>query len=73
MSKQIVSTQQAAAMLLVKPNTLRSGYCRDGHYLKIKPIKLENGRLGWPLDKVEEKISGGGKWGCGQNLGLFSR
>lgn len=43
-----VSTDRAAALLNVKPQTLRKSYCVSGSYLGIVPIKLPNRLLAWP-------------------------
>lgn len=52
------STDEAAAVLRLKPNTLRAALCVKGHYLGIKPAKLANGRLLWDAAKVEALTSG---------------
>jgi hypothetical protein len=52
------STEEFAAQLKVKPQTIRAGYCRDGHYLDVVPIKLSNRRLLWPADEVDALIAG---------------
>lgn len=57
-NRQYLSTDAAAARLGVKPNTLRSGLCRDGHYLSIRPVKLPNRLLVWPADQIEGLLTG---------------
>ena len=52
------STEKAADLLLVKEQTIRAGYCRDGFYLGLIPIKLPNRRLLWPADEVDALIAG---------------
>jgi hypothetical protein len=52
------STEEFAAQLKVKPQTIRAGYCRDGHYLGVVPIKLPNRRLLWDSAEVEALIAG---------------
>ena len=42
-----ISTKDLATLLSCVPNTIRRGYCIDGHYLGLRPIKLPNGRLLW--------------------------
>ena len=54
MQNNLISTEQLAAKFLVKPNTIRSAFCRDGHYLKLVPVKMANGRLGWPSESLEQ-------------------
>lgn len=43
-----LSTREFAGLVRVEPGTIRRGYCIDGHYLGIKPLKLPNRRLLWP-------------------------
>jgi hypothetical protein len=43
------STEVFAAKHLVKPQSVRSRYCRKGSYFGAKPRKLPNGRLLWPI------------------------
>jgi len=50
----LINTEDFAAERLVKPNTIRSAYCRNGHYQNIVPIKMPNGRLGWPCDSLKQ-------------------
>ena len=53
------STSECAQILRVKPETIRRGYCVAGHYLKVVPVKLPNGRLLWPEKAVERIIQKG--------------
>jgi hypothetical protein len=53
-----ISTEELAARLLVKEQTIRAGLCRDGHYLGLRPVKLANRRLLWDADEVEALTSG---------------
>lgn len=48
-----LTTEALAARFLVKPSSIRSAYCRDGHYFGLRPTKLPNGRLLWPADSLE--------------------
>ena len=52
------STEQAAAALHVRPQTLRAALCRDGHYCGIRPVKLPNRMLAWPADAVAAVLAG---------------
>ena len=52
------STEQAAAALHIKPQTLRAALCRDGHYFGIRPRKLPNRMLAWPVEAIERLLSG---------------
>ena len=40
-----IPTEQAATILGVKPQTMRRGYCVDGCYMGLVPLKLPNRRL----------------------------
>lgn len=44
-----LTTEKLAELLGVKPDTIRRGFCVDGAYLGLVPIKLPNGRLLWPI------------------------
>lgn len=52
------STEQAAEILKVKPQTLRAALCREGHYFGVRPIKSRNRFLLWPADQVERIVCG---------------
>ena len=43
------STAEFAAQNLVKPQSVRKQYCLKGSYFGVRPQKLPNGRLCWPL------------------------
>lgn len=52
-----LDTAEAAAVLRVKPQTLRRALCLQGHYFGMRPVKLPNGRLLWDaadLDRLTE-------------------
>ena len=53
-----LSTEQAAAALHIRPQTLRAALCRDGHYFGIRPLKLPNRMLAWPAEGIERLLSG---------------
>ncbi|NMF98199.1 hypothetical protein GPA27_12465 [Aromatoleum toluolicum] len=52
------TTEQAATLLQVKPQTLRAALCRGGNYLGITPVKRANRFLAWPADQVEAVARG---------------
>lgn len=52
------STEQAAAALHIKPQTLRAAICRDGHYAGVKPLKLPSRFLAWPAEAIDALLSG---------------
>lgn len=52
------STDEAAAILHIKPQTLRAALCRDGAYMGLRPIKRANRFLAWPADGIEALARG---------------
>ena len=52
------STEEAAAVLKVKPQTLRAALCRDGQYMGLRPSKLPNRFLLWDASAVEALLNG---------------
>lgn len=52
-----ISTEELAALLRLKPQSLRAALCRDGHYFGLRPRKMPNGRLLWPADAAERLTS----------------
>lgn len=52
------TTEELAARLGLRPQTLRAALCRNGNYFGLRPVKLPNGRLLWPADSFE-KLTGG--------------
>lgn len=47
------STEQAAAVLHVRPQTLRAALCRFGHYYNVVPFKRLNRFLAWPAEQID--------------------
>lgn len=58
LSARTLSTEQAAAALHIRPQTLRAALCRDGHYFGVHPVKLANRFLAWPADQIARLASG---------------
>lgn len=52
------STEDAARILNVKPQTLRAALCRDGAYQGLRPLKRSNRFLAWPADGIEALARG---------------
>ncbi|MDD2989109.1 MAG: hypothetical protein PHI64_09125 [Zoogloea sp.] len=52
------STEEAAAMLGVRPQTLRAALCRDGAYYGVRPVKRANRFLAWPVDQIDALARG---------------
>lgn len=55
-----LSTEELANIFRVKPESVRSSLCRQGHYLGIRPVKLLNRRLAWPAEAAQRALSGEG-------------
>lgn len=53
----MLTTEELAEDLHVKPNTIRSALCRTGSYMGIRPIKLPNRFLAWPDDAVQRLLA----------------
>lgn len=58
-ARQFGTTDEAAALFGVKPNTLRVSLSANGHYMGIVPTKLPNRFLRWPLDQIRQLLAGG--------------
>lgn len=54
-------TNEFAAELDVKPQSVRKRYSQTGSFWGIKPITLPNGHLRWPRDPVKLLTKGDGK------------
>ncbi len=53
-----LSTEEAAARLKIKPQTMRAALCRDGHYMGARPTKSANRFLLWVGDEIERIAAG---------------
>lgn len=53
-----LSTEEAAARLKVKPQTLRAAICRNSHYMGARPLKSANRFLLWDADEIERLTQG---------------
>ena len=53
------STDEAASLLKIRPQTLRAALCRDGHYFGVRPIKSPNRMRGWPAEAIPRLRTGG--------------
>lgn len=54
-----LSTEEAAALLKIKPQSMRAALCRDGHYLNARPLKSANRFLLWNAADIERLAAGG--------------
>ncbi|MFL9932711.1 DNA-binding protein [Paraburkholderia sp. RL18-103-BIB-C] len=52
--RRLISTEELAASLALRPHSIRKRYCQTGAYFCLRPVKLPNGRLMWPADSVEQ-------------------
>lgn len=48
-----LTTEEFAAEIKVRPQSIRKRYCQTGSYWGIRPVKVPNGRLLWPADSCE--------------------
>ena len=53
-----LNTEEFAALVRVKPQTVRAALCRAGHYLGMRPIKLSTGKLLWDASEAEGILNG---------------
>lgn len=57
-SKIGLETEEFASAINRKPASVRVRLCQTGSYFGIKPRKLPNGRLLWPLDGPQRFVEG---------------
>ena len=55
-----ITTEQLAAPIGVKPQSIRVRLCQTGSYFGLTPNKLPNGRLLWPADSVARLLEAKG-------------
>ncbi|RDU98297.1 hypothetical protein [Trinickia dinghuensis] len=48
-----VGTEVAASMLMVEPATLLKSRSIYGHYAGIRPVRLPNRKLAWPIAEID--------------------
>lgn len=53
----MLTTEQLAEKFHVKPNTIRTSLCRNGHWCGLRPVRLPNRFLAWPDDAVERLLA----------------
>lgn len=54
-----LTTEELAAVLRVKPQTIRAGLCNAGHYAGLRPaVKLPSRRLLWDAAQVAAVVNG---------------
>lgn len=52
-----LTTNQLARALDMAAQSIRKRHCQTGSYFGVRPVKLRNGRLVWPLDSVGSLLS----------------
>lgn len=52
------TTEEAAAVLHIRAQTLRSALCRSGHYFGVRPWKAANRYLFWPAEAIDQLACG---------------
>lgn len=58
LARRTYSTEQAAAALHIRAQTLRAALCRSGHYFGVRPVKSPNRFLLWPADQIDRLVTG---------------
>lgn len=53
-TRRPITTDELAALLSIRPQSIRKRYCQTGAYFSLRPVKLPNGRLMWPADSLEQ-------------------
>lgn len=53
-----LTTLQLANALELQEQSIRKRYSQTGSYFGVRPSKLPNGRLRWPVDSVQKLIQG---------------
>lgn len=57
-NRPMISTQDLAVLLALRPQSIRKRYCQTGAYFSLRPVKMPNGRLLWPADAIEQLQNG---------------
>ena len=55
---EMLTTEEVAVALCVKPQTVRASLCRSGHYMGLRPLKLPNGRLLFYSGQLQSILAG---------------
>ena len=53
-----ISTNEFALLARVKPQTLQKRHHDCGHYFGVRPKKLANRLLAWPINEIERFLLG---------------
>lgn len=57
-NREHLSTEEIAAVLAVEPQSVRKRYSETGSYHGVRPTKLPNRRLLWPIEGVRQLLNG---------------
>lgn len=55
---QHITTELAAQRLGIRAQTLRAALSRQGHYFGLRPVKMPNRLLLWPVDAIDRLTHG---------------
>ena len=58
-NQTFIPTDQLAKLFFVKSQSIHHAFCLNGHYQGLIPVKLPNGRLGWPKCRAEALLPQG--------------
>jgi hypothetical protein len=58
-NREHLSTEELAAVLAVEPQSIRKRYSVTGTYHGVRPVKLPNRRLLWPIEPVKRLLNEG--------------
>lgn len=58
-NRDFLSTDEFAAVMAVDPRSIRKRYSSEGSYHGVRPTKLPNRRVLWPVEEVRQLRSGG--------------
>jgi hypothetical protein len=53
-ARHFLTTDELAERLSVRARSIHKRYSQTGAYFSVRPVKLPNGRLWWPIDSVEQ-------------------
>ncbi|MBF3788873.1 DNA-binding protein [Burkholderia pseudomallei] len=56
--REYLTTEEAADLLGLRPQTLRKAYSSNGRYFSVVPKKAANRRLYWNADLIRALIEG---------------
>lgn len=54
----MLTTEQLADALSLRPQTLRKRYSKTGTYFGLRPLKLPNGKLRWASNSIDLLTNG---------------